>query len=99
MHLRAHSRLDPAPQPFYNLACGGATRCPTRPMETDPFLLNAAKPVGSDGEAILLRMNNSHAGLAAWGFSHLNPAPDACNLYFGCGGGANLAALLELFQL
>lgn len=64
-------------------------------METDSFLLNAAKPVGSDGEAILVRMNNSHAGLAAWGFSHLEPAPDACTLDVGCGGGANLASLLE----
>ena len=65
-------------------------------MNIDPFIQNAAKPVGSDGEAILRRMNQSHADLAAWGFSHVHPLPGADTLDVGCGGGMNLATLLRL---
>lgn len=66
------------------------------PMDIDPFIQNAAKPVGCDGEAILLRMNQSHADLAAWGFSHVHPAAAAATLDIGCGGGMNLCTLLRL---
>lgn len=65
-------------------------------METDPFLQNAARPTGADGEAILERMNTSHARMAAWGFSHIHPAANAHALDVGCGGGMNLATLLKL---
>lgn len=65
-------------------------------MDIDPFIQNAANPDGSDGEAILLRMNQSHAELAAWGFSHVQPAANADTLDVGCGGGMNLCTLLQL---
>lgn len=86
-------RLDRRAGRLYN---GGADPGLSDFMETDSFLLNAARPVGSDGEAILLRMNNSHAEMAAWAFGFLHPAPDAAALDVGCGGGANLATLLEM---
>lgn len=60
------------------------------------FFRNARKPVGLAGRFMLWGMNCAHAPLAAWGRSHLSPAPDARILDIGCGGGANLAAFLEL---
>ena len=56
---------------------------------------NARLPQGDGGRATLNRMNEAHASMAAWGFSHIAPAKDAHALDLGCGGGANLAVLLE----
>ena len=57
---------------------------------------NARLPQGDGGRETLNRMNTAHASMAAWGFSHISPAKDAKALDLGCGGGANLAVLLEL---
>ncbi len=59
-----------------------------------PSLDNARLPQGEGGKETLQRMNESHAPLAAWGFSHISPAEDADAVDLGCGGGANLEVLL-----
>jgi ubiquinone/menaquinone biosynthesis C-methylase UbiE len=41
-------------------------------------------------------MNQGHASLSEWGFSHITLSSDARVLDVGCGGGANIAKLLEL---
>lgn len=54
------------------------------------------KPQGEDGPALLARMNGGiHEELALWGLSFLEIAPDARILDVGCGGGANIARLLD----
>ena len=57
---------------------------------------NARLPQGDGGRETLNRMNVAHASMAAWGFSHIAPAKDARALDLCCGGGANLAVLLDL---
>lgn len=54
------------------------------------------KPQGADGFKLLDRMNGGrHEALAFWGLSFL-PIGDAdCVLDIGCGGGANIARLLD----
>lgn len=59
------------------------------------FFQNACKPEGLGGKFILSKMNYGHAPMAKWGFSHINPGDNADALDIGCGGGANLAVLLE----
>lgn len=61
----------------------------------DVYYQNACRPEGADGEKILEHFNTHHVQLARWAFEHLQIAPDAAALDVGCGGGANLAALLE----
>lgn len=41
-------------------------------------------------------MNQGHASLSEWGLSHITPSLDARMLDVGCGGGANIAKLLEM---
>lgn len=54
------------------------------------------RPEGEDGIRLLERMNGGHhEDLALWGLSHLDIADDARALDIGCGGGANIARLLE----
>ena len=54
------------------------------------------KPQGDDGFKLLERMNGGHhEQLALWGLSFLEIAADARVLDIGCGGGANIARLLE----
>ena len=54
------------------------------------------KPQGKDGFTLLKRMNGgSHEELAFWGLSHLEVSQSAEILDIGCGGGANIARLLE----
>lgn len=54
------------------------------------------RPEGEDGRALLKRMNGGrHEELALWGLSHIDVSEDACALDIGCGGGANIARLLE----
>ena len=40
-------------------------------------------------------MNNGHAKLAEWGFSHISMPKDAKILDVGCGGGANITVWLD----
>ena len=54
------------------------------------------RPEGEDGSRLLERMNGGHhEDLALWGLSHVEIAADARVLDIGCGGGANIARLLE----
>lgn len=60
------------------------------------ILQNTRKPVGLGGKLMVKRMNSgSHAKLAEWGLRQLSIAPDAHILDAGCGGGANVARLLQ----
>lgn len=59
------------------------------------FFQNTRKPQGILGRIMLNRMNMRHAKLAAWGFSHLTLRDHAHILDVGCGGGANIAKMLN----
>lgn len=57
---------------------------------------NARKPEGFFGRLMVNGMNGgSHAALAQWGLRGVEVRPDANVLDVGCGGGANIARLLE----
>lgn len=61
------------------------------------FYQNARKPVGEDGAKLLSRMNGGeHAELATWAFGCCTLPASGTLLDIGCGGGANIARLLEL---
>ena len=60
------------------------------------FFQNTRKPEGLLGRMMLRTMNGGHAPLSQWGLSLVHPAPDAHALDIGCGGGANVARLLDL---
>ena len=60
------------------------------------FFSNTGKPEGVMGRIVVAMMNRGHAGIAAWGFTHLRFRGDEDVLDCGCGGGANLAQLLRL---
>jgi len=51
---------------------------------------NPGKPHGEDGNAMLLRMNDSHYAVTGWGLGHWSIAGDDRILDIGCGGGATL---------
>ena len=53
----------------------------------DEILQNCKKPEGALGEETILRMNESHAELTAWGISQIEIAKQAVVLDIGCGGG------------
>lgn len=58
---------------------------------------NARKPEGFFGRMMVNGMNGgSHARMAQWGLSFVNINGNASVLDIGCGGGANIARLLEL---
>ena len=59
------------------------------------FFENTRKPVGLGGKLMVNMMNIGHHALAEWGMSFFNPEPDAKILDCGCGGGANIKALLK----
>lgn len=59
------------------------------------FFDNTRKPVGVGGRMMVSAMNLGHRALADWGFGALDVQPDAMVLDCGCGGGANIAKLLE----
>ena len=57
---------------------------------------NTRKPEGFFGRMMVNGMNGGgHARLAEWGLSHLTVADDANVLDVGCGGGANVARMLN----
>ncbi len=59
----------------------------------DEVLRNCKRPEGVLGEQTILRMNESHAELTAWGLSHIDVGDDAVILDVGCGGGKALKRL------
>ena len=60
------------------------------------FFSNTGKPQGTMGKIVVAMMNRGHAGVAAWGFSHLDLCGDEHVLDCGCGGGANIAVFLRM---
>lgn len=55
------------------------------------------KPQGDDGRAMLERMNTgAHEQLARWGLDRLDVVKGARILDVGCGGGGNIARMLEM---
>lgn len=59
------------------------------------FFENTRKPVGLGGKLMVNMMNIGHHALAEWGMNFFNPEPDAKILDCGCGGGANIKAMLK----
>lgn len=62
----------------------------------DRILQNTAYPKGFWGRMILRGMNQFHATLAEWAMRLVEWNPEWTVLDIGCGGGANIARLLEL---
>ncbi|MEY8355905.1 class I SAM-dependent methyltransferase [Lachnospiraceae bacterium 54-53] len=60
------------------------------------FFQNTRKPQGMAGTLMLHMMNSGHRQMAGWGFTHISPKSNISALDIGCGGGANLSALLKL---
>ncbi len=61
------------------------------------FFSNTRKPKGFLGKIMINRMNEGHAKLSDWGLSHLNNINPSQVADFGCGGGINVAKLIEMF--
>lgn len=61
----------------------------------DEYLKNACKPEGEFGAQVLAKMNEHHKDLVDWAFTHVSVPRNAHALDVGCGGGANLARLLD----
>lgn len=59
------------------------------------FFENTRRPVGLGGRVMVSMMNIGHHGLARWGMQFLHISADARVLDCGCGGGANIKALLK----
>ena len=59
------------------------------------FFENTRKPKGLGGKIMVGMMNLGHRALAAWGMQFLDISADARVLDCGCGGGANIKALLK----
>lgn len=54
------------------------------------------KPADSAGRTVLQRMNASHAGVTAWGLSHVDIGASFTILDVGCGGGRTIERLLSV---
>ena len=59
------------------------------------FLENTRKPKGFGGKMMVSMMNLGHRALARWGLRFLEVNGDAKILDCGCGGGANIRAMLK----
>lgn len=59
------------------------------------FFQNTRKPVGKMGRLMLRSMNTGHASLSKWALSFLRLADYPHILDVGCGGGANIAKMLN----
>ena len=60
------------------------------------FFENTRKPAGLGGRVMVTMMNLGHRSLADWGFQFLRVDKSAAVLDCGCGGGANIRALLNM---
>ena len=60
------------------------------------FLENFRKPAGFTGSLLISSMNYGHAAISKWGLSHVEIRPTDQILDIGCGGGANIARMLQL---
>lgn len=60
------------------------------------ILQNTARPEGFWGRMILRGMNRFHAPLARWATGFVEWQPEWTTLDIGCGGGANVALMLDL---
>ncbi len=60
------------------------------------FFQNTRKPQGLGGKIMLSMMNSGHAGPSKWAISHLSVNKTDKVLDIGCGGGANIAILLQM---
>ena len=54
------------------------------------------KPSDRAGQAVLHRMNASHAGVTAWGLGHVEIGTDFSILDVGCGGGRTIDRLTSM---
>jgi ubiquinone/menaquinone biosynthesis C-methylase UbiE len=61
------------------------------------FWLNCRNPQGWMGKIAIGIMNVRHAAISKWGLSHLQLEEDVHVLDIGCGGGANVKRLLEMY--
>lgn len=59
------------------------------------FFENTRRPEGLGGRIMLAMMNSGHAPLATWGLQFLPIRPADHILDIGCGGGANMAVMLQ----
>ena len=59
------------------------------------FFENTRRPTGLGGKIMVGVMNLGHRALADWGMRFLDASADARVLDCGCGGGANIKALLK----
>lgn len=61
------------------------------------FFANTRKPQGFLGKLMVGGMNKGHAKCADWGMENISDIEPRAILDCGCGGGRNIAALLERF--
>ena len=59
------------------------------------FFENTCRPTGLGGKIMVAMMNLGHRALADWGMRFLDASADTRVLDCGCGGGANIKALLK----
>src|SRR5262245_31163228 len=59
-------------------------------------LRQCRKPAGWPGRLFVWIMNRSHAGVTAWGLSHVRVEPRFTILDVGCGGGRTIQTLATL---
>jgi len=61
------------------------------------YVSQTRKPEGTLGKMMIAGMNSGHAKMADWGMSHLPACNPSRIAELGCGGGRNIAALLQKY--